>query len=155
MNFRKRAVSIRMHAGDIDSIKRLAKRLGVRDSDVIRSAVRVMIAKLAPLADASVRGRSLVPVLLESGGDLLRHFDIDSARLEGIVNEGADAESKVEHGDVQLIVMNGMQRSYIKLRLNAMNGNGLEHGKESGMQSYAAEHIDDSLRQYLYDKYVY
>ena len=54
MDSRKQAVSIRMSAADIRSVKRLAERLGVRDSDVIRFAVKVMLGRLAPLHDPGV-----------------------------------------------------------------------------------------------------
>ena len=54
MDSRKQAVSIRMSAADIRSVKRLAERLGVRDSDVIRFAVKVMLGRLAPLHDLGV-----------------------------------------------------------------------------------------------------
>jgi len=168
MNNRKRAVSIRMSSGDIVSVKKLAKRLGVRDSDVIRCAVKMMMSKLGPLADATVRGRNLVPVFVESGTDLFRHFDLDAIRLENIINDGVALESQVEHDDIQLIAMNGVQRSYIKLRLSAIGGghqangqhaNGAStnghHGNEGDADRDGAERLDDSLRQYLYDKYVY
>jgi DNA-binding MltR family transcriptional regulator len=152
MNSRKRAVSIRMNANDIGNVKKLAQRLGVRDSDVIRCAVKMMMAKLGPLADTTVRGRNLVPVLMESGGDLLRHFDIDAVRLESIINDGVNEGAQVEHDDVQLIAMNGMQRSYIKLRLSALNN---AQQPESDPQRNNVERLDESLRQYLFDKYVY
>ena len=69
MDSRKQAVSIRMSSGDIRNVKKLAKRLGVRDSDVIRLAVKAMLARLGPLNDSSLRGRSLVPVFVESGNE--------------------------------------------------------------------------------------
>src|SRR5262245_37832492 len=118
MDSRKQAVSIRMNAADIRSVKRLAKRLGVRDSDVIRFAVKVMLGRLAPLHDPQVRGKSLVPVFVETGADIFRHFELDAARLDAIINEGADLESRVEHDDIQLIAMSGVQQSYVKLRLS-------------------------------------
>ena len=149
MNSRKRAVSIRMSASDIGSVKKLAKRLGVRDSDVIRCAVKMMMTKLGPLADSTVRGRNLVPVFVESGSDLFRHFELDVVRLENIINEGVPAEIRVEHEDIQLLAMHGVQRSYVKLRLTAI-GNGREVDGDNGL-----DRLDDSLRQYLYDKYVY
>lgn len=153
MSNRKRAVSIRMSAADIVSVKKLAKRLGVRDSDVIRCAVKMMMSKVGPLADHTVRGRRLVPVFVESGADLLRHFDLDAIRLENIINDGVPTESQVDHEDVQLLAMNGVQRSYVKLRLSAIgNGhNGVEHDSPTDNN----EDLDDSLRQYLYEKYVY
>lgn len=160
MNNRKRAVSIRMSVSDLGNVKKLAKRLGVRDSDVIRCAVKMMMGKLGPLADATVRGRNLVPVIMESGSDLFRHFDIDALRLENIINDGVPEDIQVDHDDIQLIAMNGVQRSYIKLRLSAIgsaspvprtNGaNGAETEVDRG-----AERLDESLRQYLYDKYVF
>ena len=71
---RKQAVSIRMSRSDVRHIKRLAERLGARDSDVIRFAIKQMLAQLAPLQDPGVGGRGLVPVFLESGPELMRHF---------------------------------------------------------------------------------
>jgi hypothetical protein len=175
MNSRKRAISIRMSATDIASVKKLAKRLGVRDSDVIRCAVKMMMTKIGPLADATVRGRNLVPVFMESGSDLFRHFDIDAIRLENIINDGAAVDAQVDHDDIQLIAMNGVQRSYVKLRLSAIGGahlanqqsnshgvNGLNGANGQGSAYHGndhdadgAERLDDSLRQYLYEKYVF
>jgi hypothetical protein len=195
MTSRKSAVSIRLSSSDIGSVKKLARRLGARDSDVIRCAIKMMMSKMGPLADATVRGRSLVPVFVESGADLFRHFELDAVRLENIINEGVPEESQVDHDDIQLIAMNGIQRSYVKLRLSAIgnghnsnghasnnhgfngNGNGNSnsnsnsngnggsalgvgsnghngHSESSAANDYA-EHQDDSLRHYLYDKYVY
>jgi hypothetical protein len=162
-----------MSATDIASVKKLAKRLGVRDSDVIRCAVKMMMTKIGPLADATVRGRNLVPVFMESGSDLFRHFDIDAIRLENIINDGAAVDAQVDHDDIQLIAMNGVQRSYVKLRLSAIGGthlanqqsnsqgvNGGANGQGSAYHSNdhdtdGAERLDDSLRQYLYEKYVF
>src|SRR5215469_7585349 len=83
---RKQAVSIRMNASDVRKVKRVASRLGVRDSDVIRFAVKTMLGKLGPLYDPEVSGRNLVPVFVESGAELLRFFEIDATKLEAIIN---------------------------------------------------------------------
>jgi hypothetical protein len=141
---RKQAVSIRMGAADVRKIKKLAARLGVRDSDVIRFAVKSMLARLGPLYDDEVRGRNLVPVFVESGSDLLRYFDLDAARLESIINEGAGEERQVSSDDIALIAMSGVQENYAMLKLNSMRSVGTdEHG------------LSHSLRSYLYEKYVY
>ena len=58
---RKQAVSIRMNASDVRKVKKLAGRLGVRDSDVIRFAVKGMLARLGPLYEPEVRGRASIP----------------------------------------------------------------------------------------------
>lgn len=162
MDSRKQAVSIRMNAADIRNVKKLAKRLGVRDSDVIRFAVKVMLGKLAPLYDPHVTGRRLVPVFVESGTDLFRHFELDATRLDTIINDGADAESRVDQDDVQLIAMSGIQQSYAKLRLSSLGGPHATNNSGSG--SHAAggrngkneeDELGSSLRKYLYEKYVY
>ena len=163
MDSRKQAVSIRMNAADIRNVKKLAKRLGVRDSDVIRFAVKVMLGKLAPLYDPHVTGRKLVPVFVESGTDLFRHFELDATRLDTIINDGADAESRVDQDDVQLIAMSGIQQSYAKLRLSSLgNGSGANNNTGSGSNGAGGrngkaeeEELGSSLRRYLYDKYVY
>ena len=67
---RKQAVSIRMSRSDVRQIKRLADRLGVRDSDVVRFAIKTMLARLAPLPDPAVTGYGLVPVFMEAGAEL-------------------------------------------------------------------------------------
>lgn len=166
MDSRKQAVSIRMSAADIRSVKRLAERLGVRDSDVIRFAVKVMLGRLAPLHDLGVRGKSLVPVFVESGTDIFRHFELDALRLDSIINQGADADARVDSDDIQLIAMSGIQQSYAKLRLSSIthnhsqgqnkNNNGTSNDK-AGRASKPGEEdeLGNSLRKYLYEKYVY
>jgi hypothetical protein len=154
MESRKQAVSIRMNAADIRNVKKLAKRLGVRDSDVIRFAVKVMLGRLAPLHDLQVRGKSLVPVFVESGSDIFRHFELDALRLDSIINDGADDDSRVEHDDIQLIAMSGIQQSYARLRLSSI---GSTHTKSAAgrIDKAEEEELGTSLRRYLYEKYVY
>ena len=67
-----------MNTADIRKVKKLAGRLGTRDSDIIRFAVKTMLAKLAPLYDGEARGRNLVPVFVESGIELVRFFELDA-----------------------------------------------------------------------------
>lgn len=149
MAVRKRAISIRMSATDVTSVKKMAKRLGARDSDVIRCAVKMMMSKLGPLADASVRGSNLVPVFIESGSDLFRHFELDATRLESILNEGAPEECRVDHDDIQMLAMTGVQRSFIKLRLGAIGLPDFEN------ERHDSSRVEDSVRQYLSEKYIY
>jgi hypothetical protein len=163
---RKQAVSIRLSRTDVRHVKRLAERLGVRDSDVIRFAIKTMLAKLSPLQDPVVMGRALVPVFVESGGELMRHFDLDATRLASIINDGADDDRRVDHEDIQLIAMSGIQSSYVKLRIAGYRrgseaGSAVKGPEASGNGHGGApfgaetEASDESLRQYLYDKYLY
>jgi hypothetical protein len=164
---RKRAVSIRLSGSDVGKVKRLAQRLGVRDSDVIRYAVKTMLSRLAPLYDPQMRGRNLVPVFVESGSDLFLHFELDAMRLEGIINEHADDSWRVDHDDIQLIAMSGAQQPYGRWRppkqgpTQSIKLSGAALGQAEPTPAHQQEHSDPtegtapSLREYLYDKYVY
>ena len=141
---RKQAVSIRLGESDLRNIKRLARRLGVRDSDIIRYAVKTMIHQLSSLCDEAIRGRNLVPVLVESGVDLIRHFELDAYRLEGIINEHAEADARVDRDDIALLAMSGLREQYLVMRM--------KDGYALPQESLTS---DRSLRNYLYDKYIY
>jgi hypothetical protein len=141
---RKQAVSIRLGESDIRNVKRIAKRLGVRDSDVIRFAIKATLGRLAPLSDPAIQGRNLVPVLVESGDELIRYFELDAFRLEGIINEHAKENGRVHQDDIALLAMSGLREEYLVMRLQ--NGGGATADRASHPRS---------LRQYLYDKYVY
>lgn len=144
---RKQAVSIRMNGTDVRKVKKVASRLGVRDSDVIRFAVKSMLAKLGPLYDPEAHGRNLVPVFVESGAELLRFFEIDASRLETIINSGVDIDRRVERDDIALLALTGTQEPYASLKLS-------ELASTERRERTAAE-LSESLRQYLYAKYVY
>ncbi len=141
---RKQAVSIRLGGSDIRHIKRIAKRLGVRDSDIIRFALKATLNRIAPLCDPTIRGRNLVPVLVESGDELIRYFELDAFRLESIINEGVEEGRQVERDDIALLAMSGLREVYLVMRLK--EGNGASTDAASPVRS---------LRGYLYDKYVY
>jgi hypothetical protein len=141
-DLRRQAVSTRLAHGDIRNIKRFAKRLGVRDSDIVRFAIRSTFSRLAPLCDPAIRGRSLVPVLAEAGDELIRHFELDAFQLDSIVNDQVDPKDQVARDDIALLAMVSLRHDYLRMRLN-----------EDGQASAATP--ADSLRRYLYDKYIY
>jgi hypothetical protein len=164
---RKQAVSIRMSRSDVRNIKQLAERLGARDSDVIRFAIKLMLSRLAPLQDPTANGRGLVPVFLEAGAELMRHFELDASRLSSIINDGVEPERRVEPEDIQLLALSGMQRSYLKLRLPVLRrsqaseliGLGANNAQADGHlgprgSGADTDSSDDSVRRYLLDKYL-
>jgi hypothetical protein len=153
---RKQAVSIRMSGADVRRVKYLAERFGVRDSDVIRFAVKTLLSRLAPLCDADVKGRALVPVFVEAGPDLLRGFELDVARLDAIINEGVEPDRRVDRDDIALLAMHAQQTRYALLRLSSI-GNGARHASPNGAgEADSGEGATGmALRQYLYGKYVY
>jgi hypothetical protein len=141
---RKQAVSIRLGESDIRNIKRIAMRLGVRDSDIIRFAIKSTLNRIAPLCDNAIRGRNLVPVLVESGDELIRYFELDAFRLDSIINEQAEAGRQVDRDDIALLAMSGLREEYLVMRLK--DGEGVSRDAAVPARS---------LRGYLYDKYVY
>jgi hypothetical protein len=141
---RKQAISIRLGASDVRNLKRIAKRLGVRDSDIVRYALRSMFGRLGPLGDEGIAGRNLLPVLVESGDELIRYFDLDAYRLENIINQHAEADLRVDRDDIALLAMSGLRDQYLLMR--TLNGSGLAEGATAPARS---------LRTYLYEKYVY
>jgi Arc/MetJ-type ribon-helix-helix transcriptional regulator len=132
---RKQAVSVRMSRTDVRHVKQLAKRLGARESDVIRFAVKMMLEKLAPLQDPKVAGARLVPVFMELGAELIGHFELDATQLTAIINDGVEEGRQVEQDDIRLIAMSGKQRSYINFGIDK------------------DVNPEQSVRHYLYEKY--
>jgi Arc/MetJ-type ribon-helix-helix transcriptional regulator len=160
---RKQAVSVRMSRSDVRHIKQLAKRLGARESDVIRFAIKAMLEQLAPLQDPKASGRSLVPVFMEWGAVLMRHFELDSGTLSGIINDGVEDARRVDPDDIQLIAMSGTHRSYLHFKVPALRELPAipppesVHQKVNGAPNGAAEADtpEQTLRRYLYEKYLY
>ena len=144
---RKRAISIRMSIADVKRIKKLAQRLNVRDSDVIRFAVKAMLSRHMPFYEPEARGRNLVPVLVEAGVEFLRFFDLDTARLDSIINGEVEADKRVSREDLALITLAGVQEPYAALKLSELN--------DSDNSALQSSDVASSIRQYLYRKYVY
>jgi hypothetical protein len=83
-------------------------------------------------------------VLVESGDELIRHFELDAFRLESIINEQVEEGRQVERDDIALLAMGGLREEYLVMRL--------KDGSGATVDSAAPAR---SLRGYLYDKYVY
>jgi hypothetical protein len=150
MEGRKKAVSLRINTADLRKVKKLAHRLGVRDSDIIRFALKTTLARVALLCDDTVRGRALLPLFVDAGSDLFHHFDLDTTRLIEIVNDGVPKDQEVEAGDLQLLAMAGIQQTYATVGLSRATP--IEDGPRPA--SHAAETLTGRLRGYLFSKYV-
>jgi hypothetical protein len=167
---KKRAVSLRLSTADVKRIKRVSQRLGIRDSDVIRYAIKKLLFKLSALSDPAIRGRSLVPLFLEGGADLVHHFDLDAMRLGVIINDGADDAVQVSMEDLHMLAMSGgaglLPPTPIAAAVPAapakpaheLNGhNGAHGGRNSPVPGPVSlvERRVSPVRRYLYDKYLY
>ena len=142
MENQKQCVSVRLNNSDILKIKRIAKRLKVSDSDIIRFGIRGMLSKLSPLSDDNANGCQLLPVFLEHGNEVTRYFDFDAERLEQIINEGASENQHIVRIDIELLAMHSVFPNYLKTQLeNLMEG------------SVDDKDLIPRLREYLYAKY--
>lgn len=142
---KKQLVSVRLCHSDVERIHALAARLHVRESDVIRFALRLAFGRLAPLLNEQARGRDLIPIFLECGPELTYHFDLEPRTLDAIVNDGLDdPEMKVDSHDIELIAALHLpgqhQRTWLKFQPKPETG---------------SLHPSTGLQQYLYEKYVH
>jgi hypothetical protein len=142
MENQKQCVSVRLSTNDIRKIKRIAERLNVSDSDVIRFGIKGMLSKLRPLSDGTAAGSQLLPVFLEHGNEVTRYFDFDAERLDHIINQNAEADQSVERVDIELLAMHNVFPNYLKMQLEKLLGETVED-----------KELMPNLRQYLYDKY--
>lgn len=141
----KQLVSVRLCHSDLERIRTIAGRLRVRESEVIRFALRLVFSKLAPLHDQNAHGRDLIPIFLECGPELAYHFDLDSRTLDAIVNGDLDdPQKKVDAKDIEILATSHLMPGYhFQTKLKELPK--LESGR-----------LDSSgaLQQYLYEKYV-
>ena len=106
---RKRAISMRVSVADLRKIKCIAQRLSVRESDVLRFAIKTTLTRLSLLSDPAIRGRSLLPLFIDPTKELAAHFDLDAPKLDELINGGVDeASRRVPLDDLHGIAMNGV-----------------------------------------------
>ncbi len=141
---RKKLVSIRVRSQDVDKIRDIAQRIGVRESDLFRFAVKLLLSRSMPLRNPDLQGRELIPLLMEFGTELANYFQFDAERLGRIVNEGVDDPDKwVDVRDIEMLIMSSTQESYAYLRLKELTHCEVEPPGVTGM-----------IRQYIYEKYM-
>jgi hypothetical protein len=114
----------------------VARRLDVRDSDVIRFAIKNLLVRLSPLTDPSLTGAALVPLFLEAGSELANGLELDAEQLDRIINGGALEGERVAMDDLHMIAM---------------------VGAPSGPENPAkgADRRASPMRRYLYEKYLF
>ena len=133
---RKKAVSLRLSASDLTKIRRVAKRLDVRDSDVIRFAIKNLLVRLSPLTDPTLTGSALVPLFLEAGSELTNGLELDAEQLDRIINEGAGDLERVSMDDLHMIAMVGAPAG-------------------GDVPVKGADRRASPMRRYLYEKYLF
>lgn len=144
MEGRKQGVSIRMSTEDVDRIKQIARRLAVRDSDVIRYAIKSLLNRLSPLDVAGTYGKEVLPVFIENGAELARTFGLDTKKLDAIINgDLQDQQDTVSRKDVELLAMSGTADSYLRMRIRKLV-----------QDDSNTRDVTSMLQEYLYEKYL-
>ena len=141
---KKQHVSVRLTESDHRKMKDIARRLGVKESDLFRFIVKNSLSKLLPFQDGKIRGADLIPALLDCGQDLARYFDLDSDQLDQIVNGGlGETDKKVDKEDLDILVMSGASDHYAMVKLAALT-----------CQPIEKENLLTVLKNYLSIKYL-
>ncbi len=140
MESKKKNVSLRLSQSDVEKIRHIADRLGVKDSDVLRFSIKQMLVKLAPFHEESYRGIDLMPALLEVGEEMVRFFDLGAEQLHRIVNTDLDDPSRrIDQEDLKLLALSSVNGEYARLKLN------------SDSEIYVED--EESFKDYFLNKY--
>lgn len=138
----KKNISVRLSESDLRRLKDIATRLQVKDSDLFRFAVKLMLSQMMPLLRKDMRGIDVLLTLLDAGGEMLRYFEFDSHQIDKIVNKGIDEDRRISMDDIDLVAIAMLNQTYLKAQLLEMGV--LEKGGDNPVAA---------LRHYLYSKY--
>jgi len=137
-------ISVRLTFMDIQRIKELSTRLGIRESDLFRFSVKNILEKLVLLNDKNVKGADLIPIWLECGDFLMEHFDLDSSKLNEIFNANVvQPEQRIDIEDIELMAMSKLNPIYMIKRLTTICKRQIDPSA-----------ANDVFREYLYKKYI-
>ena len=118
----KKIVSVRVNQSDLEKIRFISQRLRVRESKVLRFAIKVMLNQLGPLHDPRASGTDLMPIFADLGHELTNYFQFDYTRLETIINGNVDDPAKrVDSEDIALVAINDMPASYRYMKLRELS----------------------------------
>lgn len=144
---KKQIVSLRLDKPDMSRIKDIAQRMHSKEADVYRFALRLGLARLAPLHDFNAKGDDLIPVFAEYGPELTSNFKLDGDRLNQLFNQDIDGSdgtgNPVDLADLELIALSATPESYFFNKLSATLGKPVSRGNAL-----------PQLYDYLVGKYV-
>lgn len=106
MNERKNIVSMRITNSDRSSVQYIAERLYVRESDVYRFAVSLLLTRFDKILNSANGGSDLLPLFLEIREELQQQFRFKKNQLYNILNSGETSPEKyVSMSDVELLLL--------------------------------------------------
>lgn len=142
MSNNKKNISVRLSESDLRRLKDIASRLRVKDSDLFRFAVKMMLSRMMPLLRQDMKGIDVLLTILDAGGEMLRYFEFDSHQIDKIVNCDSDKEKRIAMDDIDLVAIAMLNQNYLKTQL-----------VEMGEVQSTSQNPVAVLRDYLYKKY--
>lgn len=138
-------ISVRLSESDHRKLKDIARRLGVKESDLFRFIIKQSINRLLPFQDSDIRGSDLIPALMECGQELSRYLDLDSDQLDQIVNTGVlEQHKRVDRSDLDMLALAGTSDQYAVIKLASLT-----------RQPIDRDNLWDVLKTYLTSKYLH
>ncbi len=101
----KRSVSIRINTSDYGRMKRLARRLRVRESVMFRYVMKAGLAELQPLLGALDDRRRALTLLAHLGPDLVHQFNLDTSRLRAVLERAPLGPRVIGDEELDLVVL--------------------------------------------------
>jgi hypothetical protein len=138
----KKNISVRLGVADLRRVKEIALRLGVKESEIFRYAVKALSTRLLPLLNRQLSGVPMLVALLESGEEMLSYFEFDAPHLDRLINGGIGEEGQVAHEDIEMLAIGIINADYLASRISEK----------------LAAHVEpamafEALRTYLFQKY--
>jgi hypothetical protein len=137
----KKNISVRLGVADLRRVKEIALRLGVKESEIFRYAVKALSTRLLPLLNRQLSGVPMLVALLESGEEMLSYFEFDAQHLERLINGGGE-QGEVAHEDIEMLAIGIINADYLASRISEK----LSAHVEAAMAF-------EALRTYLFQKY--
>lgn len=138
----KKNISVRLGVADLRRVKEIALRLGVKESEIFRYAVKALSTRLMPLLNRQLSGVPMLVALLESGEEMLSYFEFDAQHLERLINGDAESGRVVAHEDIEMLAIGIINADYLASRISEQLSTHVEPALAF-----------DALRNYLFQKY--
>jgi len=103
---KKHIVSMRLNDHDRNAIQTVASRLFVRESEIYRFAINILLNRMDKLHDLDCSGSDLLPLFIELREEFNQNLGLKKQQLFKIVNNGnAHPDKFVAMADIELLVL--------------------------------------------------
>ena len=111
----KEMIALRLDPIDRRKIKAFSSRLAVTESDLIRYAIKRVLAELSPLGDQTLEGAELLPAFLGHGLEMTRWLDLSEDKLDTVLHKDLEDKSlRVSKEDLRVVLTNGQTTGYVE-----------------------------------------